>query len=33
MSKAIEYLIIVGLIVTAVITAWSVLTANHLQIG
>lgn len=33
MSKAIEYLIIVGLIVTAVITAWSVLTVNHLQIG
>ncbi|QOR05199.1 hypothetical protein [Campylobacter cuniculorum] len=33
MSKAIEYLIIIGLIVTAVITAWSVLTQNHLTIG
>ena len=33
MSKAIEYLIVIGLIITAAITAWSVLTANHLQIG
>ncbi|MBZ7935321.1 MULTISPECIES: hypothetical protein [Campylobacter] len=33
MSKALEYLIVIGLITTAVITAWSVLTANHLHIG
>lgn len=33
MSKAVEYLIIVTLVVSAIITAWSVLTANHLNIG
>ncbi|EAI0690526.1 hypothetical protein E0371_04525 [Campylobacter coli] len=33
MNKALEYLIVIGLIVTAAITAWSVLTANHLHIG
>lgn len=33
MSKILEYLILVGLIVSAAITAWSVLTLNHLNIG
>lgn len=33
MSKLVEYLIIIGLVVSAVITAWSVLTPNHLTIG
>ncbi|EAH5484784.1 hypothetical protein YN70_007890 [Campylobacter coli] len=33
MNKALEYLIVIGLVVTAAITAWSVLTANHLHIG
>ncbi|MCW1359686.1 hypothetical protein [Campylobacter sp. US33a] len=33
MSKALEYLIVIGLIVAAAVTAWSVLTANHLNIG
>lgn len=33
MVKVVEYLIIAGLIVTAAITAWSVLTANNLHIG
>ncbi|EDB2033339.1 hypothetical protein F9F60_07190 [Campylobacter coli] len=33
MSKVLEYLIVIGLVVTATITAWSVLTANHLHIG
>lgn len=33
MSKAIEYLIIIGLVASAIIAAWSVLTANHLFIG
>ncbi|TQR54462.1 hypothetical protein [Campylobacter troglodytis] len=33
MSKIIEYLIIIGLVLSAVITAWSVLTPNHLAIG
>lgn len=33
MSKTLEYLIVIGLVVTAVITAWSVLTMNHLNIG
>ncbi|WP_291952465.1 hypothetical protein [Campylobacter sp.] len=33
MVKIMEYLIIIGLIITAGITAWSVLTANHLYIG
>ncbi|EAJ5430125.1 hypothetical protein DKE63_04505 [Campylobacter jejuni] len=32
MSKALEYLIVIGL-VAAAITAWSVLTVNHLHIG
>lgn len=33
MSNTLGYLIIIGLITTAVITAWSVLTVNHLNIG
>ncbi|EOV0661132.1 hypothetical protein ACT7GF_000984 [Campylobacter upsaliensis] len=33
MSKTLEYLILVGLIISAVVTAWSVLTLNHLNIG
>ncbi|MDO4674227.1 hypothetical protein [Campylobacter sp.] len=33
MNKTLEALIIIGLIITAVITAWSVLSANHLNIG
>lgn len=33
MSKSLEYLIIIALIVSAIITAWSVLTTNHLNIG
>ena len=33
MSNVLEYLIVIGLVVTAAITAWSVLTANHLHIG
>ncbi|TKX31451.1 hypothetical protein [Campylobacter estrildidarum] len=33
MNKALEYLIVIGLIVAAGITAWSVLTVNHLHIG
>ncbi|MCV3427177.1 hypothetical protein L8W41_00285 [Campylobacter sp. IFREMER_LSEM_CL1904] len=33
MVKVLEYLIIAGLVVAAGITAWSVLTANHLFIG
>lgn len=33
MNKVLEYLIIIGLVATAVITAWSVLTPNHLFIG
>ncbi|AXP08847.1 hypothetical protein N4T57_01625 [Campylobacter hepaticus] len=33
MNKTLEYLIVIGLVVTAAITAWSVLTVNHLHIG
>ncbi|HJE66636.1 hypothetical protein [Campylobacter avium] len=33
MSKALEYLILAGLIVSALVCAWSVLTVNHLTIG
>jgi len=33
MNKIVETLIIVGLVVTALITAWAVLTPNHLFIG
>lgn len=33
MNKILEVLIIVGLVITAVITAWSVMSANHLNIG
>lgn len=33
MARILEYLIVVGLIVAAGITAWSVLTTNHLFIG
>lgn len=33
MNKALEYLIIIGLVISAVVTAWSVLSDNHLFIG
>ncbi|EAJ1261225.1 hypothetical protein A0068_06860 [Campylobacter lari] len=33
MAKILEYLIVVGLVVAAGVTAWSVLTVNHLFIG
>nr|WP_321434842.1 hypothetical protein [uncultured Campylobacter sp.] len=33
MKSALDYIIVIGLIVTAAITAWSVLTNNHLFIG
>lgn len=33
MSTILGYLIVIGLILTAAITAWSVLSANHLNIG
>ncbi|MFG5141887.1 hypothetical protein [Campylobacter lari] len=33
MVKIMEYLMVGGLIVAAAITAWSVLTINHLHIG
>ncbi|KAA8603534.1 hypothetical protein CGP82_06810 [Campylobacter sp. LR185c] len=33
MNKIVETLIIVALVVTAVVTVWSVLTPNHLFIG
>lgn len=33
MNKIIEYLIIIGLVASAIIAAWSVLTPNHLFIG
>ena len=33
MSNLLESLIIIGLVITAVITAWSVLTPNSLFIG
>ncbi len=33
MSKALEYLILGGLIISAIICAWAVLTANHLTIS
>ncbi|WP_229770895.1 hypothetical protein [Campylobacter portucalensis] len=33
MSKALEILIVVGLIITAIICAWSVLTENNLFLG
>ena len=33
MSRVLSYFIVAGLIVCAAITAWSVLTANHLNIG
>lgn len=31
--KALETLVIVALVVSAVVTAWAVLTNNHLNIG
>lgn len=31
--KALDYIIIIGLVVSAIVTAWSVLTPNHLFIG
>ncbi|QWU80701.1 hypothetical protein CNZW441b_1405 [Campylobacter novaezeelandiae] len=33
MNKVLEYLVVIGLLVTAAITAWSVLSINHLNIG
>lgn len=33
MNKLLEILIVVGLIISAVVTAWSVLTPNSLFIG
>ena len=33
MKSALDYIIVIGLIVAADITAWSVLTNNHLFIG
>lgn len=33
MSNIIDSLIVLGLIVSAVVTAWAVLTPNHLFIG
>nr|WP_321318722.1 hypothetical protein [uncultured Campylobacter sp.] len=33
MKPALDYIIVIGLIVLAAITAWSVLTNNHLFIG
>ncbi|MCI6178531.1 MAG: hypothetical protein SPH77_02840 [Campylobacter sp.] len=33
MKSALDYIIVIGLIVLAAITAWSVLTNNHLFIG
>ena len=32
MDKIVEYLIIIGLVISALVTAWSVLTPNHLFI-
>lgn len=31
--KALDYIIVIGLVVSAIVTAWSVLTPNHLFIG
>ena len=33
MKSALDYIIVIGLIILAAITAWSVLTNNHLFIG
>nr|WP_089187686.1 MULTISPECIES: hypothetical protein [Campylobacter] len=33
MSSVFEYLIVIGLIVSAVVCAWAVLTPNHLFVG
>lgn len=33
MSKLLETIIVLGMVVLAVVTAWSVLTPNHLGIG
>lgn len=33
MSKFMDYMIIVGLLIAAATTAWSVLTIHHLNIG
>lgn len=33
MSAVLDYLIVIGLFVSAVVCAWSVLTNNHLFIG
>ncbi|CZE47758.1 Uncharacterised protein [Campylobacter geochelonis] len=33
MSKALEAIILLGLIVSAIVCAWAVLTPNHLFIG
>ena len=32
MDKIVEYLIIIGLVISALVTAWTVLTPNHLFI-
>lgn len=31
--KALDYVIVIGLVISAIVTAWSVLTPNHLFIG
>ena len=31
--KALDYIIVIGLVISAIVTAWSVLTPNHLFIG
>ena len=33
MKSALDYIIVIGLIVAAAITAWSVISNNHLFIG
>nr|WP_267524082.1 hypothetical protein [Campylobacter sp. MG1] len=33
MNKLLETIIVLGMVVLAVVTAWSVLTPNHLGIG
>ncbi|ULO00925.1 hypothetical protein AVANS_0284 [Campylobacter sp. RM5004] len=33
MSKLLETIIVLGMVALAIITAWSVLTPNHLGIG
>lgn len=33
MSSVLEYIIVVGLVISAVVCAWAVLTPNHLFVG